>query len=42
MNAIKNGSALFMKPNEVIDTQLVAVAYEGAKGNRVNPDGTVE
>ena len=42
MNAIKNGSALYMKPEEVIETDLVAVAFEGEAGNRVNPDGSVE
>ncbi len=42
MNAIKNGSALFMQPNEVIETDLVAVAYEGKAGKRVRLDGSIE
>jgi hypothetical protein len=41
-NAIKNGSALFMKPSEVIETDLVAVAYEHDRVNRVCRDGLVE
>ena len=40
--AIKNGSALIMKPNETIETNIVAVAYEGKAGNRVKLDGKVE
>jgi len=41
MTAIKNGSALVMKPNEVIETNLVAVAFEGAEGSHVALDGSV-
>ncbi|GAB4575670.1 MAG: hypothetical protein Kow0077_28280 [Anaerolineae bacterium] len=41
-NAIDNGTALMMKPDEVIETSLVAVAYEGAGVNRIGQDGTVE
>jgi hypothetical protein len=41
-NAIDNGSALIMKPGEVIETELVAVAYEGEGVKRVNRNGTVE
>ncbi len=41
-NALKNGSALIMKPNQVIDTELVAVAYQKSTPKRVNPDGSVD
>jgi hypothetical protein len=41
-NAIKNGSALVMKPAEVIETDLVAVAYEHDRIKRVGRDGAVE
>jgi hypothetical protein len=41
-NAIKNGSALVLKPSETIETDLVAVAYEHSRINRVCRDGTVE
>ena len=40
-NAIKNGTALIMKPGETIETELVAVAYQGGKANQVRLDGTV-
>jgi len=30
-NAIQNGSALILKPNQVIETELVAIAFEGEK-----------
>lgn len=40
-NAIENGTALIMKPNETIETGLVAVAYQNGKALRVNPDGTI-
>ncbi len=40
--AIKNGSALVMKPAEVIDTDLVAVAFGDCTVKRVARDGTVE
>jgi hypothetical protein len=30
-NAIKNGSALILKPNQVIETDLAAIAFEGEK-----------
>jgi len=39
--AIKNGSAYIMKPNEVIETGLVAVAYQKAQIGGVKLDGTV-
>ncbi|MEI6381839.1 MAG: aldose 1-epimerase [Cyanobacteriota bacterium ELA615] len=39
--AIKNGTAHIMKPNQVIETDLVAVAYLGNGVNKVNIDGTV-
>lgn len=41
-NAIKNGTALIMKPAEVIETDFVAVAYEGGLVNRVSRDGSVD
>jgi hypothetical protein len=41
-NAIKNGSALLMKPNQVIETDLVAVAFEYGHVTRINRDGTVD
>jgi hypothetical protein len=41
-NAIDNGTALFMKPSEVIETELVAVAYEGEGIKRITRDGVVE
>jgi hypothetical protein len=41
-NAIKNGTARIMAPNEIIDTDLVAVAYEHERIQRVCRDGTVE
>ena len=40
-NAIKNGTALLMKPSEVIETDLVAVAYEAASVTRVGRDGSI-
>lgn len=40
-NALKNGTALVMKPNEVIDTNLVAVAYQHGPATRISVDGTV-
>jgi len=40
-NAIKNGTALVMGPNQVIDTNLVAVAFEGDHTAKVKIDGTV-
>jgi hypothetical protein len=36
------GTALIMKPGEVIETELVAVAYEGEGVKRINANGTVE
>ena len=41
-NAIDNGTARVMRPGEVIQTDLVAVAYEGAGVDRVGRDGSVE
>lgn len=40
-HAIKNGSAYFMKPNEVIETELVSLAYQKADISGVKLDGTV-
>jgi hypothetical protein len=41
-NAIKNGTALRMKPAEVIDTELVAVAYEKGEAKGIRRDGSIE
>jgi hypothetical protein len=41
-NAIKNGSALILKPNQVIETDMVAVAYKYCYATKVNRDGTLE
>jgi Domain of unknown function (DUF4432) len=41
-NAVDNGTARVMRPGEVIETDLVAVAYEGSGVNRVGRDGSVE
>lgn len=40
--AIKNGSALILQPSQVIETDLVAVAYDGEGVKRVGRDGQVE
>jgi len=39
--ALRNGSAHILKPDEVIDTDLVAVAYQAEAPSRVSLDGTV-
>lgn len=41
-SAIKNGTALVMKPGEVIETDLVAASYQGEGVNRIRLDGVVE
>lgn len=41
-NAIENGTARIMKPEEVITTSLTAVAYEGESIKGVSIDGEVE
>jgi len=41
-NAIKNGTAHFLKPGEVIETDLVAVAYDNGPANRVGRDGSID
>lgn len=41
-NAIKNGSALMMKPGEKIETELVALAYENGKATKINLDGSIK
>lgn len=41
-NAIRNGSARVMQPEETIETEMVAVAYEGGRAQRVHADGSVE
>ncbi len=40
--AIDNGTALIMKPGEVIETELVAVAYQGEGVKRITLDGVVQ
>ena len=40
--AIKNGSALFLQPGQVIETDLVAVAYGGEGIKRISREGHVE
>ncbi len=40
-NAIDNRTARIMKPGEVIETELVAVAYEGTGLTRIDRDGSV-
>ena len=41
-NALENGTARVLAPGEVIETELVAVAYEGSGVTRVRRDGSVE
>jgi hypothetical protein len=41
-NAIKNGSARIMQPGEIIDTEIVAVAYQQPEIKRINLSGIVE
>jgi hypothetical protein len=41
-NAVDNGTARVMQPGEVIETDLVAVAYEGSGVARIGRDGSVE
>jgi hypothetical protein len=41
-SAIDNGTALFMKPGEIIETELVAVAYQAEGIKRIKLDGAVE
>ena len=40
--AIENGSARVMKPGEIIQTDLVAVAYQGEGVSRIDRDGEVK
>jgi hypothetical protein len=40
-NAIQNGTALMLAPRQVIETALVAVAYEGDGVSRITPSGSV-
>lgn len=40
-NAIQNGSALILQPNQVIETDLVAAAIQGNAASKVNRDGSV-
>ncbi len=40
-NAIDNGTALMMQPSQVIETDMVMVAYEGSGVNGVSLDGSV-
>jgi hypothetical protein len=39
--AIRNGSAVIMKAGEIIETELVAVAYPGTSVSRIDLDGAV-
>lgn len=41
-NALKNGTALVMKPHQEIETTLTAVAYEGEGVSRITPSGDVQ
>jgi hypothetical protein len=41
-NAVANGTALVMKPHQVIETTLAAVAYEGEGASRITPSGVVQ
>ena len=41
-NAIENGTALMLSPSATVETELVAVAYEGEGVRRITRDGTVE
>lgn len=41
-NAIQNGTALIMAPRQVVETSLVAVAYEGEGVSRVTLTGAVQ
>jgi hypothetical protein len=41
-NAIKNGTALVLKPNQVIETDLAAVAYEAESVSRIGRDGSMQ
>jgi hypothetical protein len=40
-NAVDNGTARLLRPLEIIETELVAVAYEGQGVRRVGLDGSV-
>jgi len=39
---VANGTALVMKPHQVIETTLAAVAYEGEGASRITPSGVVQ
>jgi len=41
-NAIDNGTALWLAPSQIVETELVAVAYEGEGVARITRDGRVE
>jgi hypothetical protein len=41
-NAIKNGTALLMKPGEIIETELVAVAYQAEGIKRIGREGAID
>lgn len=41
-NAIENKTALIMKPGQVIETELAAVAYEGSGVKKIGVDGSIE
>ncbi len=41
-NAVQNGTALILKPNQHVETSLAAVAYEGEGISRIVPSGSIE
>ncbi|MGE5589384.1 MAG: aldose 1-epimerase [Bacillota bacterium] len=41
-NAVQNGTALVLKPGQVVETDLAAAAYEGEGLTRVDRGGTVQ
>jgi hypothetical protein len=41
-NAIENGTALMLAPSSTVETELVAVLYEGEGVKRITRDGVVE
>jgi hypothetical protein len=41
-NALKNGSAYKMKPNQILETDLTAVVFQHGSASRISLDGAVE
>ncbi|HVO71728.1 MAG TPA: hypothetical protein VMT24_16880, partial [Aggregatilineaceae bacterium] len=41
-NAVENGTALMLGPSETVETELVAVIYEGKGVKRISRKGVVE